>query len=236
MSSSNQWNPVILKLEIDPFLDISRDMFPYEPSFQMMTFGVNVLIGIKKTVRWATEVTIPGYSQNWYPLDTTIGPLSPLATNHPHFEKTLVVRIHIYIYTHVSICIYIYIYKFSKVGVFRHLACRLQRGPKTFEMFCAGARLCVKQPSNNLIYQNAAHTFQDVHQQQNQLMYPRLFYHVALSKSTKVHHFFNKKITFWFRNLLLIWRFPEMGVPPFFIYCSKVSPNKNHPAIGVPPF
>ena len=33
----------------------------------------------------------------------------------------------------------------------------------------------------------------------------------------------------------LFGRFPELGVPPV-IHFSRIFPNKNHPAIGVPPF
>ena len=32
----------------------------------------------------------------------------------------------------------------------------------------------------------------------------------------------------------IIWRLPEMGVPPVIIYFSKVFPNKNHPFWGTP--
>ena len=32
------------------------------------------------------------------------------------------------------------------------------------------------------------------------------------------------------------WRFPEIGVPPVIIQFNRVFPNKNHPAIGIPPW
>ena len=37
------------------------------------------------------------------------------------------------------------------------------------------------------------------------------------------------------RVFLQFWRFPEIGVPPVLIHFNGIFPNKNHPAIGVPP-
>ena len=34
----------------------------------------------------------------------------------------------------------------------------------------------------------------------------------------------------------MIWRFPDMGVPPVIIHVHKIFHILNHPAIGVPPF